>query len=86
MSVSSNRTMDEVAVRELVEDWARAVRAKDLKGILANHSSTILMFDVPPPLQSKGIEAVRPVSWTASTPRLCGQRLTFRSARKASGA
>jgi ketosteroid isomerase-like protein len=26
---------------------------------LANHSSDVLMFDVPPPLQSKGIEAYK---------------------------
>jgi hypothetical protein len=32
MSVSINRVT--AAIRELVEDWARAVRAKDLTGIL----------------------------------------------------
>jgi len=57
MSVSNDRTTDVAAIRELVEGWARAVRAKDLKGILANHSPEILMFDVPPPLESKGIDA-----------------------------
>jgi uncharacterized protein (TIGR02246 family) len=62
MSASSNRTTDEAVIRELVESWARAVRAKDLDGILANHSTDILMFDVPPPMQSKGIEAYRK-SW-----------------------
>src|SRR4029450_12826962 len=59
MSASSNRTTDEAAIRELVESWARAVRVKDFDGILANHSPDILMFDVPPPIQSKGIEAYR---------------------------
>jgi len=33
------------------------VRSKNLPGILANHAPDILMFDVPPPIQSKGIEA-----------------------------
>jgi uncharacterized protein (TIGR02246 family) len=59
LSASSNRTTDEAAIRELVESWARAVRAKDFDGILANHSADMLMFDVPPPVQSKGIEAYR---------------------------
>jgi uncharacterized protein (TIGR02246 family) len=59
MSASSNRTTDEAAIRELVESWARAVRAKDFDGILANHSTDMLMYDVPPPVQSKGIEAYR---------------------------
>jgi uncharacterized protein (TIGR02246 family) len=59
MSASSNSTTDEAVIRELVENWARAVRAKDLDGILANHSTDMLMFDVPPPVQSRGIEAYR---------------------------
>jgi len=56
---ASSQTTDETAIRELVENWARAVRAKNLNGILANHSPDIFMFDVPPPVQSKGIEAYK---------------------------
>lgn len=48
---------EEAEVRKVVEEWARAVRRKDLPGILRNHSPDVLMFDVPPPLQSSGIEA-----------------------------
>ena len=59
MSASSSRTTDEAAIRDLVESWARAVRAKNFNGVLANHSPDILMFDVPPPVQSKGIERVQ---------------------------
>jgi uncharacterized protein (TIGR02246 family) len=55
----ANSAKDEVAIRKLVENWARAVRAKDLDGILVNHCTDMLMFDVPPPLQSKGIEAYK---------------------------
>ena len=50
---------DEAAIRKMIEDWAKAVRAKDFDGILGNHSPEILMFDVPPPLESRGIEAYR---------------------------
>jgi ketosteroid isomerase-like protein len=59
MSVSDKTGTDEALVRELLEDWARAVRAKDLKGILANHSPEMVMFDVPPPLESRGIDAYK---------------------------
>jgi uncharacterized protein (TIGR02246 family) len=59
MGISDNRNTDEAVIRELVEDWARAVRAKDLEGILAHHSPDIVMFDVPPPLVSRGIDAYR---------------------------
>jgi uncharacterized protein (TIGR02246 family) len=59
MSAGNDRTTDEAAIRDLVETWARAVRTKNLNGILANHSPDILMFDLPPPVQSKGIEAYK---------------------------
>jgi ketosteroid isomerase-like protein len=50
---------DEAAIRNVVESWASAVRRRDVDGILQNHSSDIVMFDVPPPFQSKGIEAYK---------------------------
>jgi uncharacterized protein (TIGR02246 family) len=58
MSASSSRT-DQAAIRDLVENWAKAVRSRNLDGILANHSPDMLMFDVPPPIQSKGMEAYK---------------------------
>lgn len=56
MDESRNRSSDEAAIRDLVESWARAVRGKDLPGVLRYHSADMLMFDVPPPFQLKGIE------------------------------
>jgi uncharacterized protein (TIGR02246 family) len=50
---------DSAAVRNVVESWAASVRRRDFAGILQNHSSDILMFDVPPPFQAKGIEAYK---------------------------
>ena len=55
----SDNTKDETAIRNLIEDWASAVRRKDLNGILRNHSADMLMFDLPPPPQSKGLEAYK---------------------------
>src|SRR5262245_51841198 len=40
-------------------NWAAAVRAKDLQGILAHHVDDIVMFDVPPPFESRGLKAYR---------------------------
>ena len=59
MSDDRARSKDEAAVRRLVEDWAGSVRRKDIRGILRNHSASIVMFDVPPPLQSKGLASYR---------------------------
>ena len=59
MGENQDGSRDEVAIRVLVEDWASAVRRKDFPGILRNHSSNLLVFDVPPPFQSKGIDAYK---------------------------
>jgi ketosteroid isomerase-like protein len=50
---------EQTVIRKLLESWAAAVRAKDLPGILAHHADDICMFDVPPPFESRGIEAYR---------------------------
>ena len=54
-----NVTTDELLIRKLIDNWAKAVRAKDYDSILAHHSANMVMFDVPPPLESKGLEAYR---------------------------
>ncbi|HEX3809979.1 MAG TPA: SgcJ/EcaC family oxidoreductase [Rhizomicrobium sp.] len=54
-----NGSQDETAVRKVIEEWARAVRGKDMEGILRHHAADMSMFDVPPPFQSKGIDAYR---------------------------
>jgi uncharacterized protein (TIGR02246 family) len=59
MSGNDTQTVNEAAIRDLVENWASMVRRKNIDGILANHSPDVLMFDVPPPMQSKGIAAYK---------------------------
>jgi uncharacterized protein (TIGR02246 family) len=56
-------------IKELIEQWSAAVRNEDIDEILKYHSQDIVMFDVPLPLQSKGIEAYKKTwetffSWT----------------------
>lgn len=43
-------------IRALIEAWADAVRRHDMPSILAHHEPDMVMFDLPPPLQCKGIE------------------------------
>jgi len=43
-------------IRTLIESWADAVRRHVLPAILAHHEQNIVMFDVPPPLQSRGMD------------------------------
>jgi len=49
--------MNESAVRDLLERWAAAVRAKNMPEVLANHSPDFRLFDVPPPFESRGLAA-----------------------------
>jgi uncharacterized protein (TIGR02246 family) len=59
MNDRQHGSADEAAVRTVVESWMACVRRRDIAGILQNHSPDIVMFDVPPPFQSRGIEAYR---------------------------
>ena len=59
MDKSQSGSEDNAAIRNVVESWTAAVRRKDFGGILQNHSPDIVMFDVPPPFQSKGIDAYK---------------------------
>ena len=55
----TNITKNETIIRQLIENWAGAVRSKDIDAILAHHSDDIVMYDVPKPFQSVGIDAYR---------------------------
>src|SRR5882757_1812423 len=46
----------ESQIKAIIEAWAHAVRRHDLSGIVAHHEQDIVMFDVPPPLQSRGMD------------------------------
>ena len=48
---------DDSAVRDLLEQWAAAVRAKKMSEVLANHSLDFRMFDVPSLFESRGLTA-----------------------------
>lgn len=54
-----NHSGDQRQIQSLVEAWAHAVRREDMAGITANHSPDLVMFDVPPPFESVGLEAYR---------------------------
>ena len=59
MEVRQSISDESAAIRSVIESWAGAVRRRDFEGILQNHSSDIVMFDVPPPFLSKGLEAYK---------------------------
>src|ERR1700722_381426 len=48
---------EETRIKARHEIWADEFRRHDLPAILADHEQDVVMFDLPPPLQCKGIEA-----------------------------
>jgi uncharacterized protein (TIGR02246 family) len=57
--MDTNQTDEEAAVRAIIQNWTAAVRRKDFSEILRHHSQDLLMFDLPPPLSTRGIEEYR---------------------------
>jgi ketosteroid isomerase-like protein len=48
---------DEVVA--VIRSWEKAIQQGDVEAILANHTKDVLMFDVPEPLQNRGLDAYR---------------------------
>ena len=48
--------MSEALVRQQVEDWANALRAKDIDAVMSFYAHSIVSFDVGPPLRYGGTE------------------------------
>lgn len=50
---------DLAAIKALIEEWARAVRAHDIDAVLRRHSDDLLFFDVVGPTRLVGLQAYR---------------------------
>jgi uncharacterized protein (TIGR02246 family) len=50
---------DETRIRELLDRWVAAIRAKDVDGSLAGWAPDVVAFDLIAPLQYRGRDAVR---------------------------
>jgi uncharacterized protein (TIGR02246 family) len=48
---------DQTEILALIEAWAAAVRTEDRAAIREHHDADMLMFDVPPPFLSRGLDA-----------------------------
>ena len=55
--MSEQVNAETAVIKALLEDWADAVRRHDLPAILAHHDQDMVMFDLPAPLQCRGLEA-----------------------------
>ncbi|HYT58415.1 MAG TPA: hypothetical protein VEQ38_27260 [Verrucomicrobiae bacterium] len=48
MTTETTKTQDEAKIRKLVDNWAKALRAKDVDGLMSNYAPDMLLFDLAP--------------------------------------
>ncbi|HZS04020.1 MAG TPA: nuclear transport factor 2 family protein [Blastocatellia bacterium] len=56
MTIEKDKTKDEAAIRELIDGFVEAVRAKDINGVISVFAPEIVSFDLGSPLQHGGGE------------------------------
>jgi uncharacterized protein (TIGR02246 family) len=59
MTVEENRTKEEAAIRELIDGFVNAIRAKDINAVMSVFAPEVVSFDLGPPLQHAGGEEFR---------------------------
>ncbi|HSE06881.1 MAG TPA: nuclear transport factor 2 family protein [Methylomirabilota bacterium] len=59
MTSRSDGTSNEAEIRQLMDDWVRAVRAKDVGAAVAGYAPEVISFDLAPPLEYRGVTAIR---------------------------
>jgi PhnB protein len=59
MTNKSRKSTNEVLIREIVEGWAKAIRAQDSEGLMSHFASDARLFDLVNPLQATGADAGR---------------------------
>jgi ketosteroid isomerase-like protein len=53
----------EARIRALIDDWANAIRTKDVDGVMARQMADSVTFDLAPPLISTGTDAKGLQAW-----------------------
>lgn len=59
MTSASTLTTQEAEIYQLITDQQRAICSKNVNQIMSRYAAEIVIFDVKPPFQTKGREAVR---------------------------
>jgi ketosteroid isomerase-like protein len=92
-SSKSQDVNNEAQIRALIERWAKAAREENRAAIRLDHDSGVLMFDVPPPFLSRGLDAYmatwetffssveKPITFNFHDVQItCGQEVAFATA------
>jgi uncharacterized protein (TIGR02246 family) len=65
----------EAQIRAVIDDWARAMRAKDVAGVMAHYAPDSVTFDLAPPLISTGADAKGLQAWFSTWPGPIGYEI-----------
>ena len=67
MPTTTTRIREDAQIRECMDAWAQALRAKDIDALMAHYAPEVVTFDLMP-LQSRGVDAYREnfEAWFAS--------------------
>jgi ketosteroid isomerase-like protein len=49
----------EKELRAITDEWLKALRAKDVDGLMRHYAPDVLTFDIAPPLRVRGADTVR---------------------------
>ena len=63
------RSNDETQIRQLIEDWRKALSNRDLDKLIEHYSPDVVYFDAVPPYQLRGAAAYRR-TWEQMLPHL----------------
>jgi PhnB protein len=66
MPSEHGKALDETGIRALIDDWAKAMRAKDVDGVIAHYAPDSVTFDLAPPLISTAANAKGLEAWFAT--------------------
>ena len=58
--------MNNEQLRTMIDDYAKAIRAKDAEGVLRHFSPDIVCFDLAPPLKIEGKDRKGLAEWFAT--------------------
>lgn len=59
MTAKIDQAIGETQIRQLIDKWTKALRAKDVDGLMSLYAPDIRLFDLAPPLQYRGADAYR---------------------------
>jgi uncharacterized protein (TIGR02246 family) len=59
MTTVSTKATNESQIRGVINAWVEAVRAKDAERVVSHYAADIVAFDLAPPLEYAGADAIR---------------------------